>query len=189
MADFEPLDEVEHHRGFRFSVTRARFRGPDGVEFERDIVRHPGAVGVLPLHADGSVTLVRQYRAALDDDLWEVPAGIRDVDGEDDAATAARELREEVGLVAEQMVHLVTFHNSPGFCDESVAVYLATGLREVERAPEGVEEQMMVVERIPLQEALAMAADGRITDAKTMICLHAVAARQGLSLAADPAPG
>ena len=58
MAGFEALDEVEHHRGFRFTVRRARFRGPDGVEFERDIVRHPGAVGVLPLHADGTVTLV-----------------------------------------------------------------------------------------------------------------------------------
>ena len=175
MAGFEALDEVEHHRGFRFTVHRARFRGPDGVEFERDIVRHPGAVGVLPLHEDGTVTLVRQYRAALDTHLWELPAGIRDVDGEDDAATAARELREEAGLEAEAITHVVTFHNSPGFCDESVAVFLATGLTAVDRAPEGVEEEMMDIERFPLAEALEMVADGRITDAKTIIGLQAIA--------------
>ncbi|MFP5257346.1 MAG: NUDIX domain-containing protein [Acidimicrobiia bacterium] len=179
MAGFEALDEVEHHRGFRFSVLRARFRGPDGVEFERDIVRHPGAVAVVPVHDDGTVTLVRQYRAALDAHLWELPAGIRDVEGEGDAATAARELREEVGLVADQVVHLVTFHNSPGFCDESVSVFLATGLTEVERAPQGVEEQAMAVQRLPLAEALAMVGDGRITDAKTIIGLQAIAARLG----------
>jgi ADP-ribose pyrophosphatase len=189
VAGFEPLDEVERHRGFRFSVTRARFRGPDGAEFERDIVRHPGAVGVVPLHADGTITLVRQYRAALDDELWELPAGIRDVDGEGDAATAARELREEVGLVADEVEHLVTFHNSPGFCDESVAVFLATGLTEVERAPEGVEEETMVVARLPMDEALAMVADGRITDAKTIIGLHAVTSRRDSSRAVDPAQG
>lgn len=189
MAAFEALEEVERHRGFRFTVTRARFRGPDGTEFERDIVRHPGAVAVVPLHDDGTVTLVRQYRAALDADLWELPAGIRDVVGEDDPATAARELREEVGLVAEDIEHLVTFHNSPGFCDESVAVFLATGLTAVERAPEGAEEEAMTIERLALDEALAMVAAGHITDAKTIIGLHAVASRGASSRAVDPTRG
>ena len=187
MPGFELLGEVEQHRGFRFRVLRARFRAPDGAEFERDIVRHPGAVAVVPLHDDGSVTLVRQYRAALDADLWELPAGIRDVDGEEDAATAARELREEAGLIADEVTHLVTFHNSPGFCDESVSVFLATGLRAVDRAPEGVEEHAMAVERLPLPVALAMASDGRITDAKTIIGLQVLASRHPGGVEVDAA--
>jgi ADP-ribose pyrophosphatase len=177
VSSFEKLSEEERYRGWRFSVGLARFRGPDGTEFERDIVRHPGAVGVVPLHADGTVTLVRQYRASLEGDLLEVPAGIRDVDGEDDAVTAARELVEEAGLSAGRLERLVSFHNSPGFCDESVAVYLATDLTEVADDRQGIEEQVMTLERVPLATALTWIDDGRITDAKTIIGLQCVARR------------
>jgi ADP-ribose pyrophosphatase len=135
-------------------------------------------VGVVPVHEDGSVTLVRQYRVALDDDLWEVPAGLRDVHGESTATTAQRELAEEAGLRADRLDHLVTFHNSPGFTDEAVVVYEATGLSEVPDDRQGIEEQHMLVERIPLAEALVMVDDGRITDAKTVIALLAVARRR-----------
>jgi ADP-ribose pyrophosphatase len=177
LTQFEKLSEEERYRGWRFTVGAARFRGPDGTDFERDIVRHPGAVAVVPLHADGTVTLVRQFRAALEVDLLEVPAGIRDVPGEDDAVTAARELVEEAGLAAGRLERLVQFHNSPGFCDESVAIYLATELTEVAHDRQGVEEQVMTLERIPLAEALAWIDDGRITDAKTIIGLQCVARR------------
>lgn len=179
MGGFTPLGEVEQHRGFRFTVHRARFRGPDGIELERDVVRHPGAVAVLPLHEDGTVTLVRQYRAALDAHLWELPAGVRDVAGEPDEVTAQRELQEEVGLAAGRLVPLARFHNSPGFSDEEVQVFLATDLTEVGRTPHGVEEQEMEIARLPLDEVVAMVDDGRITDAKTIIGVRALVARDG----------
>jgi 8-oxo-dGTP pyrophosphatase MutT (NUDIX family) len=168
---FAKVAEEELVRGFRFTVVRATFRDGDGTTFERDIVRHPGAVAVVPLHADGSVTLVRQFRAALADELLELPAGLRDVPGEADRAVAERELVEEAGLAAAELRHLVTFHNSPGFCDESVAVFLATGLSEVPHDRQGIEEQAMTLERVPLGAAMAMVDDGRITDAKTIIGL------------------
>ena len=177
MAPFAKLGEQEIARGFRFTVARGRFRGPDGQEFERDIVHHPGAVAVVPLHDDGTVTLVRQYRASLDADLLELPAGLRDVEGEADETAAARELQEEAGLRATELRRLVGFHNSPGFCDEEVGVFLATGLHEVPDDRQGTEEELMTLERVPLEDALAMVDDGRITDAKTIIGLLLAARR------------
>ncbi len=177
MAPFTKLAEIEVHAGFRFTVNEVRYRADDGSEFDRDVVRHPGAVAVVPLHDDRSVTLVQQFRAALDGDLLELPAGLRDVEGEPDAATARRELVEEAGLEAAQLDHLITFHNSPGFCDETVGVFLATGLRAVADDRQGIEEQHMTVVRVALDDALAMIADGRITDAKTIIGLTLTAGR------------
>ena len=179
MSGFRRLDEEVVHRAARFTVARGRFSGPDGSDFERDVVHHPGAVAVVPLHDDGTVTLVRQYRAALDDHLIEVPAGLRDVEGEPDEVTAARELVEEVGLAGSTLELLVTFRNSPGFCDESVAVFLATGLEHVDDDRQGVEEEAMEVLRIGLADALAMVDRGEITDAKTVIGLTLTARRTG----------
>ena len=175
---FTKLGEEELVRAFHFRVVRARFRAADGEEFSRDVVRHPGAVAVVPLHDDGTVTLVRQFRAALDVELLEIPAGLRDVAGEPDAATAARELAEEAGLAAGVLEHLVTFVNSPGFCDEDVAVFLATDLRDVAHDRQGTEEHAMTLERMPLQAALSLVAHGGITDAKTIIGLTLVARRE-----------
>jgi 8-oxo-dGTP pyrophosphatase MutT (NUDIX family) len=165
--------------GRRLEVSVTEVAGPDGEHHEREVVRHPGAVGVVPLHDDGTVTLLRQYRAALDAELWEIPAGLRDVDGEPTERTARRELAEEAGLAAAALDHLVTFHNSPGFTDEAVVVYAAKGLTEVPDDRQGAEEQHMLVARVALDEALAMVDDGRITDAKTVIGLLATARRRG----------
>ncbi|MEX2292268.1 MAG: NUDIX hydrolase [Acidimicrobiales bacterium] len=178
MASFTKIADQQVHAGFRFTVNEVRYRAEDGSEFDRDVVRHAGAVAVLPLHDDDSVTLVRQFRAALDDELLELPAGMRDVAGEADVHTARRELMEEAGLDAARLEHLVTFHNSPGFCDETVGVFLATGLQAVPDARQGIEEELMTVERIPLADALEMVRDGRITDAKTIIALTITAARR-----------
>lgn len=177
MSGFRRLEEEVVYRGWRFTVAKGRFAGPDGTEFERDVVHHPGAVGIVPLHDDRTVTLVRQYRAALDDLLLELPAGLRDVAGEPDVDTAARELVEEVGLAASSLQLLVTFRNSPGYCDESVSVFLATGLQEVDDDRQGVEEEAMEVVRIGLDEALALVDAGEITDAKTIIGLTLAARR------------
>src|SRR5690606_19888104 len=114
----------------------------------------------------------------LDAEVWEVPAGLRDVDGEPPERTAQRELAEEAGLSARRLDHMVTFHNSAGFSDESVAVYVATGLTEVPDDRQGVEEEHMQVARMPLTEALAMVDDGRITDAKTVIAVLDLARRR-----------
>jgi 8-oxo-dGTP pyrophosphatase MutT (NUDIX family) len=176
---FELVSEEEIAQGFRFTVARATYRAADGETFERHVIHHPGAVGVIPLHDDDTVTLVRQYRAAMGHDLVEVPAGIRDVEGEDDATTAARELVEEAGLEAGHLELLARFHNSPGFSDEMVALYLATDLRPVPHDPQGIEEQAMTIERVPLAEALADIDAGRITDAKTVIGLLTIARRRG----------
>lgn len=171
MAGFTKVGEEELVRGHVFRVVRSRFAGPDGAEFDRTIVHHPGAVAVVPLHDDGTVTLVRQYRVALEHELLEVPAGTCDVDGEDLQATAERELAEEAGLAAGRVEHLATFHNAPGMSDERIVVYLARDLREVPHDRQSAEEHAMTLERVPLDEALAMVRDGRLTDAKTIIGL------------------
>ena len=177
MGSFRPVDEETVHEGHIIRVVVATFAGPSGDTFQRDVVRHPGAVAVLPLHDDGTVTLVRQYRAPIDDLLLEIPAGVRDVDDEPTEVTAARELAEEVGLEADDYEHLIAFHNAPGMSDEVVHVYLATGLREIDSAAQGPEEEAMSVERHHLDDLAAMIADGRLTDAKTVIAVALARAR------------
>ena len=175
---FTKLGEDELDRAFHFNVVRAHYRSPTGEEFSRDIVHHPGAVAVVPLHDDGTVTLVRQFRAALERELLELPAGLRDVAGEADEDTAARELVEEAGLAAGSLEHLVSFVNSPGFCDEDVAVFLATELSDVPHDRQGTEEHAMTLERLPLEEAIDLVTSGEITDAKTIIGLTLAARRR-----------
>jgi ADP-ribose diphosphatase len=165
--------------GRRITAAVLEVEGPGGARHEREVVHHPGAVGIVPVHGDGTVTLVRQYRAALDREMWEIPAGLRDVAGEPTDETARRELAEEVGLRAGRLEHLVTFHNSPGFSDEAVVIYVATDLTPVPDDRQGAEEEAMLVERVLLAEARAMVADGRITDAKTVIAVLAVAGGAG----------
>jgi 8-oxo-dGTP pyrophosphatase MutT (NUDIX family) len=158
------------------SAAVLQVEGPDGVH-EREMVHHPGAVAVVPLHGDGTITLVRQYRAALDAELLELPAGLRDVADEPLDETARRELVEEAGLSPGTLEHLVTFQNSPGFSDEAVVVYLGTDLTEVPHDRQGAEEEHMVVERIAAADALTMVLDGRITDAKTVVGVLMLAAQ------------
>ena len=172
---FRKLGERGLYRGSLIGVARATFAGPEG-EFDRDVVHHPGAVSVVPLLDDGRVVLVRQYRAAIDADLLEIPAGKRDVADEPPETTAHRELAEEVGLRAGRLELLAEFYNSPGFCDERSFVFLGRDLTECETDLQGVEEQHMSVERVALADVPGMIARREITDAKTII---------GLSLAAQ----
>ncbi len=177
-AGFRLVGEQVVWNGGRMSVGTVDVEGPDGERLERDVLHHPGAVAVVPVHDDGTVTLVCQYRAALDRAIWEIPAGLRDVDDEPTEVTARRELAEEAGLAAAELHHLATFNNSPGFSDEAVVVYLATGLSSVADDRQGPEEQHMVVERLPFDDAVAMVLDGRITDSKTVIGLLLAARRR-----------
>jgi ADP-ribose pyrophosphatase len=169
---FRAVGEETVHQGPVVRVTRATISAPDGGTYDREVVRHPGAVAVVPVLDDGeTVVLVRQYRSALDDLVLEIPAGKRDVDGEAPELTAARELEEEVGYRAGRMEELGVIHNSPGFSDESVVIFLACELQAGEAAPHGVEEEHMVVEHVSLRDADGLIADRRITDAKTVVGL------------------
>lgn len=171
---FRQIGESDIYDGYVIGVRQGTFQGPEGEPFQRDIVRHPGAVAVVAVD-DGDVFLVNQYRACLDANLWEIPAGKRDVDGEPPEVTAARELEEEVGLKAGSIELLINIHHSPGFCDEYGYIFLATDLEAVPQALEGPEEQHLVVARVPLDAAVEMAMSGQITDAKSVAALLAAA--------------
>ena len=172
MPAFRKLAEREVYRGSLISVAVGRFAAPGGEEFERDVVHHPGAVSVVPLLDDGNtVVLVRQYRAAIDRDLLEIPAGKRDVAGEAPELTAHRELAEEIGMRAGRLEQLAEFFNSPGFCDEHSFVFLARELEPCDNSLQGVEEQHMTVERVALTDVPGLIASGELVDAKSIIGL------------------
>ena len=171
MPRFRKLAEREVFAGSLIRVGRASFEAPDGRRFERDVVHHPGAVVVVPLVDDDTALLVRQYRAAVDAELLEIPAGTRDVDGEAPEATAVRELAEEVGRVAGRVELLARFHNSPGFCDELSWLYLARDLHETPHDRQGVEEEAMSVEAVSLAHVPDLVRTGAIVDGKTIIGL------------------
>ena len=177
-SGFTKLEEVELVAGKVVTFARVRVVGPGGMEFERDVLRHPGVVAVVPLHDDGSVTLVRQYRVAIDREVLELPAGTRDIADEAPEVAAARELAEEAGLAARELRELTTYFVAPGLTDEAIVLYLAEGLSDVPTDRQGPEELAMTVERIPLPDALAMVEEGRITDAKTIIGLALTARRE-----------
>jgi ADP-ribose pyrophosphatase len=174
-AGFSHLDDRLVHQGHVWHVAVARFAAPDGDVFERDVVRSPGAVAAVPVRTrdDGepTVVMVRQYRPPLDTWVLEVPAGMRDVAGEPTEVTAARELEEEVGLVAGTMRHLLDFRPSPGMTDSTLHLFLATDLTAVERSTHGPEEAASEVVELPLAQAVDMMLAGEIEDAKTIIGL------------------
>lgn len=178
-AGFRSLGEAEIYRGAVIRLVQGRFAAPDGTEFDRDLVRHPGAVSVVPVVEGRSVLLVRQFRAAVGRELLEIPAGKRDVAGEPPEETAQRELVEEVGRRAGRLEKLAEFYNSPGFCDELSHVYLGLDLTEAEPDAQGVEEQHMTVEEVALDGVLGLIAAGEITDAKTIIGLTLALAHLG----------
>lgn len=174
---FVHLGDHQQFQGWRISVVDASFRDPEGGVFHRDIVRHPGAVAVVPVTDEGTAMLVRQYRGAVDRWLLEIPAGTRDVDGESPEVTAGRELEEEVGVRAGSLEHLATIHNTPGFCDEETLVYLASALSPATAARHGPEEQHIEVVELPLDDVDAMLSSGELTDAQTVIGLLLARAR------------
>ena len=128
---FRKVDEVELHRGHLVRFAVATFEGPGGVTFERDVVRTPSAVAIVPVDrgADGrwEVVLVRQFRSAVERDLLEIPAGMCDVEGETAEETARRELREEAGCTCGEVTPLVDVHPAPGFTDHLCRVVLGVG--------------------------------------------------------------
>jgi 8-oxo-dGTP pyrophosphatase MutT (NUDIX family) len=169
---FRRVAEEELLRAWLFRVDQLHLVDPDGTPFERVVVRHPGAVTIVPVHDDGRVTLVRQYRAAVDALVLEIPAGTRDKDGEEPEATARRELAEEAGLEAAHWELLIATWNTPGISDQRTLLYLATGLTSIPARPEGVEEGYMTVETIHLDDVEALVADGSLRDETTVLGLY-----------------
>jgi ADP-ribose pyrophosphatase len=175
VTTFRRLGDTHVHEGYVWNVVVAEFESPAGEPFRRDIVRSPGAVGVVPLIFDAegqaSVVLVRQYRPPYEANVIEIPAGMRDVPGEPADVTGRRELVEEAGLEAGEMMHLIDMFPSPGMTDSVCAIYLATGCHPVEHDRHGPEEQEMELMHVPLDDALAMIDRGQIADAKTVVGL------------------
>lgn len=169
---FRRLQETLVHQGYVWHVATAEFESPTGVRFTRDIVRSPGAVGVVPLVFDAegnaSVVLVTQYRPPYEEVVIEIPAGMRDIDGEDIIGVARRELIEEAGLDAGHLELLAQTYPSPGMTDSLMSIFLATDCSPVPTDRQGPEEDFMEVLHLPLTDALAMIDSGEIRDAKTV---------------------
>jgi ADP-ribose pyrophosphatase len=168
---FRRVSEEELLKAWLFKVDRFHLVDPDGNPFDRFVIRHPGAVTVVPAHDDGTVTVVRQYRAAVDDMVLEIVAGTRDKGDESEEDTARRELAEEAGLEAAHYERLIGTWNTPGVSDQHTSIYLATGLMPVEIRPDGIEERFMTVERIALRNLDALIADGTLKDETTVLGL------------------
>lgn len=175
MSSFRHLGDDLVYQGYIWNVVSGSFVDPQGLPFTRDIVRSPGAVAVVPIlwAADdiAHVVLVRQYRAAFDATVIEIPAGMRDVADEEPEETARRELMEEAGYQAGSLLQLHQFLPSPGMTDAILHVYLATELTVVERRTHGPEEDYMDVLVVPLNQAVEMVVRGEIRDAKATIGL------------------
>ncbi len=172
---FRRISESKVHQGYIWHVVTAEYEAPDGTKFTRDIVRSPGAVGVVPLVLDtegnASVVLVAQYRPAYEQVVIEIPAGMRDMEGEDTAQVARRELIEEAGLAAGELVLLGEIYPSTGMTDAVTSLYLATNCTPTATDRQGPEEDHMEILHVPLIDALAMIDSGEIRDAKTVSAL------------------
>jgi ADP-ribose pyrophosphatase len=161
-------------RGPVFSVTSESVREPNGITARRDVVRHPGSVVILAVDDKQRVLLERQYRYAAAEYLWELPAGRIDR-RERPLAAAKRELKEETGYTARRWRRLLFYYASAGFLDETMAVYLAEGLKRGEAQPEA--DESIRTRFFPLRQLARMAASGKLTDGKTISAVLVYAAR------------
>lgn len=172
------LDSKEVFRGRVFSVTVDTVREGDNT-YGRDVVHHPGSAVIIPVFADGTVALVRQYRHPTRRYLLEAPAGTLNK-GERPESGAARELEEELGVIAGSLTKLSEFFVSPGFVEERMWIYLATDLTTTAQRLE--DDELIEVVRLPFSRALEMITTGELEDAKTIIGLMLAAPRVGPSM-------
>ncbi|HUH69064.1 MAG TPA: NUDIX hydrolase [Mycobacterium sp.] len=174
---FETTSSETLYRGNIFALRRDQVRMPGDKVVTREVVEHYGAVAIVAMDDDNNIPMVYQYRHALGRRLWELPAGLLDVSGEPPHLTAVRELKEEAGLQASTWRVLVDLDSTPGFSDESVRVYLATGLSEVARPEAHHEEADMTLQWHPLAEAVRKVLSGEIVNAIAVagiLAAHAV---------------
>ena len=175
-----PVSRARVFDGIIVHIDHAQYRLPNGAVKPREIAVHPGASAVVALDEDGNVTLVSQFRAALDRVMLEIPAGKLDAPGEDRLRAAQRELEEETGLRAARWTHLTDLATTPGFCDEVISLYLAEGLAQGETHPD--DDEFLNIVQMPLTEACARVLAGEIQDSKTicglMLAQRVLEARQ-----------
>ena len=141
---------------------------PGGVTAKREVVRHPGSVAALPVTPEGGLILVRQYRYPVDDTVWELPAGRVDP-GESPEEAIQRELREEIGHRAERLERIAFFYTTPGFCDETMHVFRATGL--VPDKAEADDDERIETVTVTLDRAREMIAAGELREGKTLVAV------------------
>jgi ADP-ribose pyrophosphatase len=176
--EYGVLDSETVYEGRVISLRRDTVAMPGGGDSVREVVTHQGAVAVVALDDQDRVLLLRQYRHPFGRHLWELPAGLRDSDGEPPLETAKRELAEEALLGAARWSLLATIYSSPGFSDEQVLIYLAEDLGDVERPEDFTvehEEADMTLDRVPLADAVQRVFDGDIRNASAVVGLLAAA--------------
>ena len=159
------VSSEEKFRGKIITVEVDQVAMPDGSLAERELVHHPGGVGIVALTEDEQVVLVKQYRKAIDSVIYEIPAGKLDPK-EDHRTCGIRELREETGLTAQNFIYLGFIYPSPGFIDERTYLYLATDLKQGETQPDP--DEYLDVVRLPLEQVIEMIMNNDINDAKTV---------------------
>lgn len=165
------------YEGKVINVDRDTVSFPDGSIGELEMVRHPGASAVVPFLTDPrgddpQILLIKQYRYAAEDFIYEIPAGKLDGD-EDPAVCARRELQEETGCTAERIEHVYTFYTTPGFTDERIHAFMATGLTRGDMKHE--KDEFMSLETVTLSRALELIKKGELRDAKTALAILYVA--------------
>ena len=151
---------------------------PNGKPADRELIRHVGAVCVIPVTDDGCAVMERQYRYPVDEVVLEIPAGKLDSKQEDHEEAARRELKEETGYTAKELIPLGKFYPACAYSDETIWMYLAKGLELGERNPD--EDEFLDVELIPLKDLVTEVLAGRIPDAKTQIAILKAAAYEGI---------
>jgi ADP-ribose pyrophosphatase len=180
---YEVVESTTPYHGKIISVRKDLVTMPDGSRTQRDVIVHPGAVGVVAFRDDGRIMMVRQYRHPVRQPLWELPAGLLDIAGEAASAAAARELAEEAGLTATRWDVLVDAFSSPGMTDEAYRVFLARGIGEVPADARYVgedEEAEMSLAWVSLDDALAQVLAGEIVNSMAIVGILAAAqARTG----------
>jgi ADP-ribose pyrophosphatase len=164
----EILNQETHYTGKAFNVDRVKFRMPNGKEPTYDLVVHPGAAVVMPVDAEGNILFVKQFRLGAQRELLELPAGTLEA-GEPPIECAAREVREETGCAAAELIPIGEFWLTPGYSNEYLYIFLARGLTPAPLAQD--DDELIELVRVPLEQAYQMAAQGLIQDGKTLATL------------------
>ena len=183
MEDFKNLTEVqtdsqEIYDGVILHVFKDTVSLPNGNPATREVIRHVGAVGVIPVAEDGKVIIERQFRYPLDRVVTEIPAGKLDSFTEDRLSAAKRELEEETGYTAKEWISLGDYYPTPAYCDERITLYLARGLALGQRHLD--EDEFLNFELVPLSDLVEDVMNGRITDGKTQVAVLKAARILGL---------